>query len=313
MEASISIIVPTYNAAPYLERQLKVLLSQSIPPAEIVLVDSSSSDGTVAIAKQYPVKIIVISKNDFDHGSTRTLAGMRSTGQLLVYLTQDAIPCDSRSVENLLIPMLTHETLGAVYGKQLPYPHATPFARHLRSFNYSEHSYIRTLADKRQHGLKTAFCSNSFAAYRRSVLDSIGWFKPGLILGEDMEICARLLIKGYCVGYVAEASVYHSHNYTPWEDFKRYYDTGVFHATEHQLLEEFGRPGREGLEYAKSEIEFLLANRLYSAVPLSLLRSSLKFVGYKLGRRYSALPPWLNATFSMRGNNWNWSNAKTRC
>jgi rhamnosyltransferase len=313
MEVSVSVIIPTYNAAPYLERQLKALLSQSVQPAEIVLVDSSSSDGTVAIAKQYPVKIIAISKDDFDHGSTRTLAGTRSRGQFIVYLTQDAIPCDDNCIENLLKPMLAHQILAAVHGKQLPCPDATPFARHLRCFNYSDRSYIRTLADKKQHGLKTAFCSNSFAAYRRNVLDSIGWFKPGLILGEDMEICARLLLKGYSIGYVAEARVYHSHNYNPVEDFKRYFDTGVLHACEQWLLQEFGHPRGEGIRYVQSEVAFLIANRLFHILPVSLLRSVLKFAGYRLGLCYSILPLFLRRRFSMRGKSWNWSTAKTQC
>jgi hypothetical protein len=60
---------------------------------DILVIDSSSSDKTVDIAKQHSVQTVIIPKEEFDHGGTRSLAGKtRSVGDILVYLTQDALP-----------------------------------------------------------------------------------------------------------------------------------------------------------------------------------------------------------------------------
>src|SRR5206468_3109343 len=104
-----------------------------------------------------------------------------------------------------------------------------------------------------------AFCSNSFAAYRRTALEDVGWFQEKLLLGEDLHISARMLMKGYRLSYVADAIVYHSHNYTAIQEFKRYFDLGVFFERERWLLTEFGRPDGDGIRSVKCEVNFLIS------------------------------------------------------
>ncbi len=295
----ISIIVPTYNASSFLDTQLKALYGQTVAIGEILIIDSSSQDSTVEIAKSHDARVIVIPKQEFDHGGTRTFVGKVAKGELLVYLTQDALPLDEFSIENLIKPLYEDKTIGAVFGRQMPYHGATPFAKHLRLFNYPAHSYVRAVEDKATYGIRTAFCSNSFAAYRRRALEDIGWFKERLILGEDMHACARMLLRGYKLAYASDSMVYHSHNYSWADEFKRYFDTGVFHKMENWILEEFGTPEGEGFKYVKSEISFLVANRFFHFLPLAVLRAFLKFVGYKLGYHYNRLPDSLVKRLSM--------------
>jgi rhamnosyltransferase len=140
------------------------------------------------------------------------------------------------------------------------------------------------------YGVKTAFCSNSFAAYKRSSLENVGWFKDKLLMGEDLSVCARMLMKGYRVGYVADAVVYHSHNYTVAQEFKRYFDLGVFFEKERWLLDEFGRPEGEGIKFVRSEFSFLRSHGLLHLLPISLMRSAAKLIGYRLGHYYRHLP-----------------------
>ena len=194
--------------------------------------------------------------------------------------------------------------VGAVYGRQLPYDESNLFGHHLRKFNYTETSYIRSLADKDRYGIKTAFLSNSFAAYRRTAMDQIGWFKDGLILGEDTYAGAKLLQAGYKLAYVADAQVYHSHSYTVWEEFKRYFDIGVFHQMESWILHEFGKPEGEGMRYIKSEFIFLLQNKAYYLIPAFFARNVMKFLGYKLGKHYMKLPNSVIKKFSMHHRWW---------
>jgi rhamnosyltransferase len=211
-------------------------------------------------------------------------------GDVLVYFTQDALPQNEYAVERLVKALEQDQDIGAVFGRQIPYSHATPFAQHLRFFNYPALSYTRTLSDRAMYGVKTAFCSNSFAAYRRSALERVGWFKDQLLMGEDISVCARMLMKGYRVGYVADAVVYHSHNYTVAQEFKRYFDLGAFFEKERWLLDEFGRPEGEGVRFVRSELSYLTSQGLLHLLPISLMRAGAKLIGYRLGHYYTHLP-----------------------
>jgi glycosyltransferase involved in cell wall biosynthesis len=287
----VTIIVPTYNASKYLPSLLTKLESQTFRNYELMVVDSSSNDNTVDIAQSHRANVITIPQSEFDHGGTRTLAATEAKGDILVYLTQDALPYNEYAIENIIKPFTDDRKIGAAFGRQLPYPGASVFAEHLRLFNYPDFSYSRVLDDKEKYGIKTAFLSNSFAAYRKSALKEIGYFKSGLPFGEDACAGAKILLKGYKIAYVAEAIVLHSHNYTILQDLKRYFDMGTFHRTENWLLKEFGKAEGEAIKYAKSEITFLLRKRKPYLFPEFILRTLMKYLGYKVGVGYVRIRP----------------------
>ena len=161
----VSVIIPTYNAEPYLAILLDTLQKQTLS-FELIIIDSSSSDKTIQIAKKYTEHIVTIPKNQFDHGGTRTKAAKLASGELLIFLTQDAVPYDNYTLENI-IKSFHNSQVAAAYGRQIPYEQTNLFGKHLRAFNYPSTSHIRTLADKTEYGIKTAFLSDSFAAYRK--------------------------------------------------------------------------------------------------------------------------------------------------
>ena len=284
----ISIIIPTYNAESYLVDLLEMLKKQTID-YELIIIDSSSQDSTLAIAKKYTDHIIVIPQNEFDHGGTRTKAAQEASGDIIVFLTQDALPYNTMTIENI-VQVFDNPLVGAAYGRQLPYKDTNSFGTHLRIFNYSNKSYLRKAEDKKQYGIKTAFLSDSFAAYRKSALEDIGWIKDGLIVGEDSYAGAKLLLADYTLAYVAEAQVYHSHSYTVVEEFKRYFDIGVFHRCENWILQEFGKAEGEGGRYVKSEMKYLLSQHLYYRIPEFFIRNGMKYLGYKLGYYHQKIP-----------------------
>lgn len=297
---SFKIIVPTFNA----KKQLNLLTNALVSYKKNVLViDSSSTDDTIEFIKLYTDNVVIIPQGEFDHGGTRTKAGLLSDGDIVVYLTQDALPMDNSAIEKI-IEVFEDESIGAAFGRQIPYEDTNLFGKHLRYFNYPEHSYIRCLNDKASYGIKTAFLSNSFAAYRRSAMDEIGWFKDGLILGEDTYAGAKLLKAGYKIAYVANAVVYHSHSYTVLQEFKRYFDIGVFHQMEHWILDEFGKPEGEGIKYIMSEFKFILKNRSIHLLPEFFVRNIMKYLGYKLGNKYKFLPKKLVKRLSMNPKWW---------
>ena len=298
----ISVIIPTYNAECSLPQLLESLKNQSIS-FELIIIDSSSTDNTLKIAQQYTQNILTIPTDEFDHGGTRTKAGKVATGEIIVFLTQDALPYDKHTLKTL-VDSFANTSLGAVYGKQLPYAQSNLFGKHLRQFNYTDTSYTRSLADKEVYGIKTAFLSDSFAAYKRSALEKIDWFKNGLIVGEDSYAGARLILEGYALAYNDKAKVYHSHSYTCKQEFKRYFDIGVFHKKEQWILDTFGKAEGEGMKYIKSEFNYLLENHAYLLIPEFFIRNALKYVGYKLGRHYQYIPQRLFPILSMHKNWW---------
>lgn len=270
---------------------------------EVIVIDSSSSDDTVAVAESLGAVAIVINAGDFDHGGTRTLAAKRAEGDIQVYLSQDSLPADRLAIENLIRPFGDIK-VGAAFGRQVPHPGATPFGAHLREFNYPETSFVRTLEDRKQYGIKTPFLSNAFAAYRRSALEEVGWFRERLIMGEDTCAGAMLLLAGYKIAYAADAVVCHSHNFTASEEFRRYFDIGVFHAQEDWLLREFGKAEGEGMAYIRSGARFLSRHGKQYLLPEFFFRTILKYTGYTLGRHAEKIPFPLRKKMSMHRGWW---------
>ncbi len=165
-------------------------------------------------------------------------------------------------------------------------------------------SIVKSKADIEKFGIKTVFMSNSFAAYRRSVFEELSGFPEHTILAEDMFMAAKMIQAGYKVAYCAEAVVRHSHNYTPREEFQRYFDTGVFHACSPWIQRDLGGAGGEGFRFVKSEIQFLLKNAPFW-IPRALLTTFAKFLGYKLGKHWQSLPLSTCRYFSMYKSYWN--------
>ena len=283
---------------------LNSLKSQTIKDYELIIIDSSSVDNTIEIAESFGAHIIKIEKDEFDHGGTRTLAAQHAQGQIIIFLSQDSLPFDNHTIENIIKPFDTDENIAAVFGRQLPEKNASVFAEHLRLFNYPENSYISELSDKEKHGLRAVFFSNSFSAYKKSTLEEIGYFKKGLIFGEDTYAAAKMLLNNKRIAYTSDAKVFHSHNYTICQDFRRYFDMGVFHRGENWLLKEFGKAEGQGKKYMKSEFDFLKKKKRLDLLPEFMLRILAKYFGYQLGRHYNILPESLNMKLSLNRSWW---------
>lgn len=296
---TITVIIPTFNGEATLGEFFAALKRQHLQPDEILVVDSSSDDQTVPICKAAGADVTIIAREKFDHGGTRAELAKRARGEILVFFTQDAILTTRDALELLVAPLLQHQPIACSYGRQLPGSNATPIAGHLRQFNYPPESSVRGFADRQQYGLKTIFISNSFAAYKRQFLAEVGYFKNGLIFGEDTCTLGKLLAAGHEVAYVAEAAVYHSHNYTIIQEFRRSFDIGVLHSTEKWLLDTFGGAEGVGAQYVRSVFSMLLKEKRYLLMPDCFLRTAFKMIGYKLGRSYKQIPATWRPFLSM--------------
>lgn len=294
--------VPTLNAGELWMRWLDAWAGQLVQPHTLA-IDSSSTDSTPRLAEAAGLRVCTIPRASFNHGGTRQLAaGMLPDAEFLVFLTQDAILATPHSIANLLEAFDDPE-VGAVCGRQLPHPDAGPIGAHARLFNYADANSVRSAADIPALGIKTAYLSNSFAAYRRSALMSVGGFPQDVIFGEDMCVAARMILSGWKVAYRAGAAVHHSHDYGLRQEFQRYFDIGVMHAREPWLLEKFGKPEGEGARFVRSETAYLWKHAPH-LIPSAWLRTLLKLAGYRLGKMETGLPVWLKLRLGMLHGYW---------
>ncbi|TLU87943.1 MAG: glycosyltransferase [Chlorobium sp.] len=295
-------IIPTYNGRADLVRLLDSLESQTEQFA-VFVVDSSSTDGSQELAKKRVNKVIIIPADDFNHGGTRQLVVDKNPGyDIYVFLTQDTCLADNGAIKQILEPFADPE-VGAVCGRQLPHLDATPLAQHARMFNYPDGVWIKTMDDVASFGIKAAFMSNSFAAYRGKTLRAVGGFPTHVIFAEDMYVAAKMLMGGWKVAYAGNAQCRHSHNYTAMDEFRRYFDIGVFHDRESWIRENFGGAGGEGMRFVKSELKFLGLRRIL-LWPAAIVRNVVKLVGYKLGQQESMLPIRIKRKLGMHRSYW---------
>ncbi|MFD1612612.1 glycosyltransferase [Sphingomonas tabacisoli] len=299
----VSIIIPTLNAGPHLARQIPALALQGFPPSAYLIVDSSSNDNTVEEFQAFGAEVMRIDRSTFNHGGTRKRAvEARPDARFYILLTQDAVPARPDSMRRLLAPF-EDGRIGLSYGRQLPRPDAGAIERHARLFSYGSEAERRTPDDGAHRGIKTVFCSNSFAAYRREALLQAGNFPEDSYFAEDQITAGAMLALDWAIAYAADAEVYHSHDYTTIQEFRRYFDVGVFHARNAWLLDRFGRAEGEGLSFIKSEMAYLWAHKS-SLIPQAMLRTIAKYAGYRLGRLERRLTPALKQRLSMQPFYW---------
>ncbi|MGF1637628.1 MAG: glycosyltransferase family 2 protein [Cyclobacteriaceae bacterium] len=300
----VNLFIPTYNAGTKWIQVVDSIRSQTITFNRKVIIDSGSDDGTLADHLIADFELIQIDKRSFDHGGTRQMAvETYPDADVFVFMTQDAILAQENAIERLVDEMKNNPKLGMVYGRQLPHINAKTLETHARLFNYPTQSQVRSLADAEKYKVKTISCSNSFSAYHKVALVESGGFPSGSILGEDVIVAGKMLLKGWHMAYVADAQVYHSHDYTIKEEFKRYFDIGVFHRDNDWIFEKFGRAESEGIKYLKSELHYIVKNNL-TVLPKAILSLLAKWLGYKVGLNYSRIPKRWIPSLSMHSHFW---------
>lgn len=299
----IALLIPTLNAGDRWLNTLNSVNDQSFNTFEKIIIDSGSSDGTVSLAEQFGFKIININKSDFNHGKTRQqLVDLSGNVDICIFLTQDAILASPDSISNI-IKVFNDAEIGMAYGRQLPHKNAKILESHARLYNYPATSHVRSSKDIAQMGFKVFFCSNSFAAYRREALLATGGFPTDSIMGEDAIVAAKMLMAGYKKAYVANAIVYHSHTYTLLQEFRRYFDTRVFHEQNKWLIDDFGKPTGEGFKFMRSELVYVIKHKK-TIILNSIFSLAAKWLGYKIGKFYKGMPKQVLKRLSMHSYYW---------
>jgi rhamnosyltransferase len=277
----ISVVIPTFNAGTCIGHLLSKLKSQDTAPFEIIIIDSSSADDTVKIAKESGARTIVIPKQTFNHGKTRNIAALGARGDILVFMTQDALPVDNSLLRMLTAP-LGEPDIGVAFGRHIPRTDASLLEIFARHFNYPDKGSVKGISDIRDYGIKTFFSSNACSAVKKDLFLNAGMFPEGIRANEDMLIAARLILQGYKIAYVADAKVFHSHNYSLLKQFRRYYNIGSSLRNNKWILDH-ARPEGEGMKFMKEQVRFVLKQHRFFLVPYIFLESVTKYAGFRIG------------------------------
>ncbi len=276
----IDVIIPVYRPGKELVELIERLEHQSVPVHRILLVNTEEKywkafEYDHPHRKRYEnIRLWHISKREFDHGKTRREAVKKSKAGIFVMMTQDAMPADEFLLERLTAP-LSQKNMAASYARQLPGDDAGAVERFTRQFNYPPESRIKSAADIPELGIKTYFCSNVCAAYRRDIYERQGGFPKRAIFNEDMIYAAGCIQAGYRIAYTAQAKVIHSHQYTNKVQFRRNFDLGVSQAEHPEIFR--GVP------------VYLRENGKSREILPMCVTSIYKFFGYKLGKNYKRL------------------------
>lgn len=303
-----SLIIPTLNAEKHIETLLARLKEQTVPIDEIVIVDSASDDDTIAKANKFDgVKVISIERKDFNHGGTRDLAIQYTSGDYILCITQDALPCDEYYVERLIAPFAEDEKIAMTSGRQVPRLDANPIEKLTREFNYPSASFIRCKEDIPRLGVKTFFASDCCSAYRRSAYEAVGGFDKYILINEDMKIAAQFIYAGYKIAYVGNAEVWHSHNYSLKQQYMRNFDVSVFMTMHPELFGSISATA-EGVRMVKWVEKKLLAQGHWLCAAYYIIESGVKFLANRKGRRYKNMSILQLQKCSMHANYWNSEN-----
>jgi rhamnosyltransferase len=276
----VSVIIPTFNAGTYINRLISSLREQSIE-CEIIIIDSSSLDKTIGIVKSGDSKKVTIRKEDFSHGKTRNLGVQITKSDIVVFLTQDALPMDMQCLKNLIKPLECFQVV-ASFGRQIPRADSSPIEKFARLFNYPDTPAVKGLEDIPRLGIKTFFFSNVCSAIKTKEFKELGGFPENIIMFEDLIFAAKAILKGYKIAYVPDAKVWHSHNFSLVQQFRRYQDAGIS-LRNNAWIFEHTKANREGVEFLKRQIVYLSRNRQYQWIPYAITESVFKYAGFWLG------------------------------
>ena len=259
------VIIPAYRPGEEFEKLLERLSAQKYPINKILVMNTEKKFWKETWEQEYPlVEVRHLTKEEFDHGGTRRQAAELSDAEILVFMTQDAMPADRELIGALVGALAENPQAGAAYARQLPKKDCRFLEKYTRSFNYPEQSCLKTEKDVQTYGIKTYFCSNVCAAYDHRIYDEIGGFPEHAIFNEDMIYAGWMVKKGYGVAYVSG----------------------------------------EGIRLVKKSMAYLLKTGHIWLIPGLFLQSVSKYAGYFLGKRYKKLPEKMIRSCTMNPEYW---------
>ena len=316
-DKTFDIAIPVYRPDEKFDRLIKRILKQEVLPKKLILTNTECEECTAEVLRErvdsivnaigeysVEVEVIPVKQEEFDHGGTRHLATCHSESDYLLFMTQDASPCNRELTEELLETFEESEVKVAVaYGRQLAAKQAGVTERITREFNYPQKSRVKTAEDIDELGIKTFFCSDVCAMYDLRLYRMLGGFERKTIFNEDMLYAAKAIDAGYAVYYCADAKVIHSHSYSYEAEFKRNFDLAVSQK-QHPEVFAYVSSEKEGVRFVLDTVKRLAEKGLFFEIVDFGIRTAAKYAGYLLGKNYEKIPVQYREKFSMNKGYW---------
>ena len=285
----ITAVIPVWKPDERFAAALERLQRQILPPDRILIINTEEEHFRPELIRNWEnVSVLHIRKEMFDHGATRDMAAHMCDTPYLLFMTMDAVPADRHLTERLLAAFDDPET-AAAYARQTAGKNCTTLERLVRSFNYPEESRRKTLADLPKLGVKTFFCSNVCAMYRRDIYLELGGFPDKTIFNEDMIFASKAIRAGKAVMYCADAKVIHYHNYTALQQFHRNFDIGVSQKQHPEVFEGI-RSEKTGIRMIRETARKLALGGHFLSILQLVWQSGWKYAGFLMGKNYEKLP-----------------------
>ena len=305
----VDVIIPVYGPGNRLLELFDRLGRQTVPVDRLIIMNTEKylwDKWTETLEPgRLPENLSVyhVTKEEFDHGATRNAGIEHSDADVCVCMTHDALPADTNLIKALTDALFSGDDIAVAYARQLPATDCNIIERHTREFNYPDKSRVKRLSDLDTLGIKTYFCSNVCAAYRRDIYLKLGGFTKKTIFNEDMIFAGHAVEAGYQIAYAADAQVIHSHNYTAMQQLHRNFDLGVSQADHPEVFGCLHSEG-EGIRLVKKTAKWLVENGYVLLLPQLVMASGSKYAGYWLGKHYKKLPEGLIRSLTMNPAYW---------
>lgn len=312
MHTNVNVVIPAYKPDEKLIKIFKMMEAQTCRAQKIIVMNTkcdSKYEGNTDdaerseiddLADKYSyiidrnfIEVHSILREEFDHGGTRKKGAsyVSADCEYILYMTQDAVPSNDKLIENLLSPFSNKETgarVGVAYGRQLATDKSSLAEKFTRGFNYPDEDRLKSVDDIEKIGIKAFFCSNVCAMYRRDVYTELGGFTDRAVFNEDMIFANKLLKSGYLIAYAAKATVFHTHDYSGVQQYRRNFDLAVSQKMNPQAFEGISSES-EGVKYVMAAFKYFCQNKRPLLIIPFGINCVYKYLGYRKGKRYESL------------------------
>ncbi|HET8672487.1 MAG TPA: glycosyltransferase [Thermoleophilaceae bacterium] len=314
----VTVAIPVLNGARYLDEVLSAVRAQELAGGwelEVLVIDSGSADGSREIASRHGARVHEIAQSEFSHGGTRNLAMSLARGERVAFITQDATPAHERWLANLLAGFEKADDVALVFGPHEPRPDAShmikcEMERHFALWPDGDVQRLdrspRGLIDYRAYPGKISFFSDVNGCVARWAWERVPYRE--VPYAEDQLLGREMIEAGFAKVYMAEAAVFHSHDYPPGQFLRRYFDEfrGMREVLGHREPAGLKRTpwavrGLSGADKRWLRARGVHGRALVRPLSRSVLHHSIRMTGAIVGSRADRLPAPVRGALSLEG------------
>lgn len=277
----ISIIVPIYNGEKYLKKLVEKLKEQKGNfSIELIALVSFSKDKSLEISKKLFDKVLEVKK--FNHAKTRHEGALIAEGYILVFITQDILPYDNNWLKELVNPL--NENIIASFSKQIAYEEHSEIEKIIRRFNYPVENRICNKQNEKVNGRKNIFYSDASSAILKEEFLKLGGYDFFAPTNEDVYLASKMIKNGKSFIYTAKSKIWHSHQLSLKDSYKRYRDIGKFEKLFEKEID-FSKTESEGKKLLMYLIKELIKKRKIKELLYLPFDIGARWMGYKAGKK----------------------------